>query len=308
MRAVFVVLPIFLLIGLGVTLKYKNYISIHTLKENNFILYWLAIPATLLRGILSADMDILADPWFIIAVWAPYLVTLLFVWFLGKRTEPPQRFAVLFLSAVRGNHFFAGIPIVGLAMGLEGEKAGTVILAFSLVFMQLLSIGGAQLALSEKFDKNSLKDTTLQLLKNPLFMTCFIGLFLVFCGLNQLPLWLSKTLGILSDMSTGLALIALGAGLQLENVLSKVFSVWKILAFKLLIHPVVTLCIFSLMGLSPLMIQAGTLLAAMPVAVNTAIIAQEMGMDQEYCGNSIAVSTLVSLISLPLWINVLGLA
>jgi predicted permease len=66
--------------------------------------------------------------------------------------------------------------------------------------------------------------------------------------------------------------------------------------------------IFTSLGLSREMVQAGVLLAAMPVGVNTAIIAQAMGMDSEYCSRGIAVSTLCSIVSLPLWIGLLGLA
>lgn len=307
MQAVWIVLPIFLLIALGCVLKRRHWLSSQTLKENSFILYWLAMPATLLRGILSADVGVLADPRFLAAVWLPYFVTLAAVWTLGRYGENPRRLAALTLCATRGNHFFAGLPIVGLAMGAPGIEAGTLVLALSLVVMQLLSIGGAQLALFEKLSWNSLKGTGIQLLKNPLFMTCLFGLLLVFCGLNRLPEWLEKTLDILANISTGLALLALGAGLHFEKILKALLPSWKIVFFKLVLHPIVTFLIFSAFGLSDTMIQAGTLLAAMPVAVNAAIIAQEMGMDAEGCANGIAVTTLCSMLSLPLWITLLGL-
>ena len=308
MQAVLIVLPIFLLIAMGWILRFKGLLSAQTLKENNFLLYWFAMPATLLRGILSADMGFVKDISFLAAIWLPYLVTLVVVWLAGRRGESTPRFAVLALSAVRGNHFFAGIPIIYLAMGISGVEAGTLILALSLVVMQLLSIGSGQLALFGSLSWNSLKATTNQLLKNPLFMTCLIGLLLVSSGLNRLPDWLSATLGILADISTGLALLALGAGLHLENILRMVKSVWKVLLFKLVVHPIISLAIFASFGLSEEMLQAGVLLAAMPVAVNTGIIAQEMGMDTDYCARGIAVTTLFSVISLPLWIKLLGLA
>ena len=307
MQAVLIVFPIFLLIGMGWVLKHKKLLSSQTLKENNFILYWFAMPAILIRGILSADMKALENPLFVAAVWLPYLATTIVVWLFGRRGESPHRFASLTLSATRGNHFFAGLPIVGLAMGSAGIEAGTVVLAFSLVFMQLLSIGSGQLALFGKLCWGTLRATGMQLLKNPLFMACLLGLLMVFTGLNHLPKWIAETLSILADISTGLALLALGAGLHLENILKMILSVWKIVLFKLIVHPIVTFLIFSSLGLSTPMIQAGTLLAAMPVAVNTAIIAQEMGMDNEYCAKGIAVTTLLSLLSLPLWINILGL-
>jgi predicted permease len=300
-------MPIFLLIGMGWVLKYKGFLTPQTLKENNFILYWFTMPAMLFLGILRADMNVLQNPLFLAAAWSPYLATLLLVW-AGRRQETPSRFAVLSLSATRGNHFFAGLPIVALAMGARGVEAATLILAFSLVVMQLFSIGSGQLALSGTLSRKSLKDTALQLLKNPLFITCLFALLLVFTGLTHLPEWSRETLDILADISTGLALLMLGAELHVENILKMMLSVWKIVLFKLVVHPIVTYFIFTGFGLSREMVQAGVLLAAMPVGVNTAIIAQAMDMDSEYCSRGIAVSTFCSIVSLPLWIGLLGLA
>ena len=307
MQSIFIIAPIFILIGLGWLLNYKGLFSSLTIKENNFVLYWFAMPATLLRGILNADMGILANPLFIAAVWSPYAISILIVWFLNRNSETPPRFATLVLSTVRGNHFFAGIPIIGLSMGKTGVEAGTLILAFSLVIMQLLSIGCGQLALLGKLSRDTLLATGKQLLKNPLFMTCLFGLFLVFVGLRNLPPWVRETLRILADVSTGMALLALGASIHLENIAQMLLSVQKIVWAKLVLHPVVTWSIFSAFGLPETMIQAGTLLAAMPVAVNTAIVAQEMGMDNQYCARGIAVTTLCSLVTFPFWIHFLGL-
>jgi predicted permease len=310
MNAMLVVLPIFLLIGMGWALKEKGLLSDQTLKENNFILYWFAMPATLLEGILGADITAFQDAAFFAAVWSPYLVTTLLVWLTARSGEPTDRFAVLTLSASRGNHFFAGIPVVRLAMGNSGAEAGTFILTFSLVVMQFLSIGSGQLAMSGSLSWKSLRETAAQLLKNPPFLACLAGLLLLLMGINQsrLPGWMNATLALLADISTGLALIALGAGLRLKNVMGMLRSVWKIVFFKLAVHPLVSWGIFLAFGLPREMLQAGVLLAAMPVAVNTGIFAQATGMDGEYSAQGIAVTTLVSMLSLPLWIRILGIA
>jgi predicted permease len=45
----------------------------------------------------------------------------------------------------------------------------------------------------------------------------------------------------------------------------------------------------------------------MPVAVNSLVVAQGMGMDDKYAGEVIAVTTIFSAISLPFWIRLLGI-
>jgi predicted permease len=308
MNAVLVVLPIFLLIGMGWGLKRKGLLSEQTIKENTFILYWFVMPATLLEGILRSDTASLQSIAFLAAVWSPYFITTLIVWLTARTHEPHRRFAVLTMSAARGNHFFAGIPVIRLAMGASGAEAGTVILAFSMVVMQLVSMGSGQLAMSGSLSWKSLRATAVQLLKNPLFMACLAGMAMIFLGLNHLPGWMNATLGLLADISTGLALLLLGAGLHLENAAKMLRSVWKIVLFKLAVHPLVSWGISLAFGLSAEMTQANVLLAAMPVALNTAIFARETGMDSEYSAQGIAVTTLVSMLSLPLWIKILGVA
>ena len=308
MQAIFTVTPVFILIGLGYVLQQKKRLSPQTLKENSFFLYWFAIPATLLNGILSADISAVRDASFFAAVWSPFVIMLVTVWMTSRRKEDHGRFAALMLCSIRGNNFYTGIPIISLAMGKRGVEAGTLILAFTLVAMQLLSIGGAQLALFGSFSWRTVKSTCLQLLKNPLFLSCILGLFLVATGLNSLPSWMKATLAVLSDVSTGLALIMLGAGICLQNIFKTVASVWRIVLFKLAVFPAVTYVIYTCLGLSPDMVQAGVLLAGMPVAVNTVIIAKEMGMDSGHCAMGIAVTVLLSLLTLPFMIHLLGLA
>ncbi|GHS87200.1 transporter [Synergistales bacterium] len=307
MNEILVVLPIFLLIALGLVLKRKKLLSDQTMKEDNFILYWIAMPANLLHGILGTDSNSLKDFTFVFATWLPYLIVIILVWLVGRYKETHERFSVLSLSAVRGNHFFAGIPVVALAMGQSGVERATLILAFSLVIMQLISIGSGQLAMFGSLSLKTVKATCAQLLKNPLFVSCFIGLFMVSLDINHLPKWLDATMTILANISTGLALIVLGAQLHLENIVKMVVSVWKIIFFKLLCMPIVTWIVYVSFGIEMEYIQAGVLLAAMPVGVNTSIIASEMKMDAEYCARGVAFTTLISILSLPIWIKVLGI-
>ena len=306
MRAILIVLPVFLVIGFGWILKQKNFLSHQTVLEDDNLLYNFVMPLILFRGILHARTDIPDAGAFALSVCLPYFVTTLLVWLLARWGESRERFAAITLSAARGNHFFAVLPVVQLALGDEGFEAGALILAFSLVCLQLLSMGSGELALAGRVSAGNLKRIVLRLFHNPLFMSCLLALLLTLMNLNTLPFWLDTTFERLANIGTGLALLTLGTKINLRGLPEALLTTWKLQLFKIVVHPVVTFLILTLFGLPPLFVQAGTLLAAMPEAVNTTIIAEKMGMDWKYCAMGTTVSVLLSMITLPLGIHLLG--
>ena len=76
---------------------------------------------------------------------------------------------------------------------------------------------------------------------------------------------------------------------------------------KLLVQPAVVWGLFLLWPVSPLMMKAVVLVSAMPVAVNSLVVAHGMGMDDSYAGEIITLSTILSVVTIPIWIRLLGL-
>lgn len=307
MNSVLMVLPLALVMALGVLFRCTGMLGEETVPRLNAILYWAALPALLFRSILKVGSGIFADPNLFWAVHVSFLVVPGIAWLMAMPfTRERKHLAVSVLVAIRSNNVFMGIPAVTIALGQEGLDALSLFLAVGLLGYNFISIVWAQVALAGSVSIRSLFTTFRQLLKNPLILACIFGVAGSSMGYSELPGWLDSTLKIVGDTGSGVALIALGASLRFSGMGRAFRAAWRESFFKLFIHPALVWVAFLIWPVAPVLRNTIILLSAMPAAINTFVIAQNMEMDPDFAAEIVALSTAFSIISLPLWIAVLG--
>lgn len=303
------IFSLLLVILLGWTLRRTGFLT-ETLATGLIrLLYYVGLPALLFRKISSVGMEAIADPNLFLAVHITLFVVPLLAWGLALLLrEKRSRLAVSVLLADRSNNVFMGIPVVTAVMGAEGAAGISLYLAVGLVAYYLFSMAWAQLALSGEFSPKSLGGTVRSLVKNPLVLACLLGISVSFLGLGELPAWLDLFLKNLGSMASGLALLALGATVHIDHPLDSLRSAWRDTLFRLFLHPAVMWAVFRFLPVDPTVERAVILATAMPSAVNNFVLARGMGMDYRYAGEVIAASTVLSAVSIPIWLHILGLA
>lgn len=307
MNSVLMVLPLVLVMALGVIFRRIGMLNEETVPRLNAILYWAALPALLFRSILKVGSGIFADPNFFWAVHVSFLIVPGIAWLLARPfTSDRKRIAVSVLVAIRSNNVFMGIPAITIVLGQEGLDALSLFLAVGLLGYHFISITWAQAALSGSVSISSLFSTFRRLLRNPLILACIFGVAGSSMGFSALPGWLDPALKIIGDTGSGVALIALGASLRFSGIGQALRSAWRESFFKLFIHPALVWVAFMIWPVAPLLRNTVIILSAMPSAINNFVIAQSMGMDSDFAADIVALSTVFSIISLPLWIALLG--
>lgn len=307
------VLPLMLIIITGNLLRLRGFYSEGDIKTLTKTLYWVILPPLLIRTTFISGREIFIQADLLIGLTLAYIITTaiaaagaVFLYHKGNS----GRIAVSAFSSIRANNIYLGFPVIILAMGETGLRNASIYIAVSTISFQVISIMSGEVALSGKLDFSGLREIFKRLIFNPLLISCTLGIALALTGLEALPLVFDESLKLMGGAATAIALLALGGTLDLSRVsaISKMIkTTWQDCLIKLLIHPLLMWGFLSAFSIPGPLLKATVMLSSMPSAVNCFIMAKEMKMDSEYAADLVASTTILSVISIPLWANLLGI-
>lgn len=232
-----------------------------------------------------------------------------FMYFLGKflsrllRLAPEKR-AVFETTFTFNNTMFIGLPINQIIFGHEGLPylftfyLVTIVLFWSLGVYTLSKASGLGGASGSEKNAFSLKK-----ILSPGLVGVLIGCLLAERKLH-LPSILETALTYLGDICVPLSLLVIGSNLarSFSRGIPKVtLDQVLIMAGKFVIHPLLILGAFSLAGVNGLPLKVFILTAALPCHAQTAIMAEYYDLESEYASNLVSLSTLISLVTIPVY-------
>ena len=282
-----------LLAAVGMYLSRKGFLSPQGTKDLGAILLRVIIPCVIIKSYitefsrerllelaLSAGLALIG---FILAMVISYLV-------FGKRRRL-ENFAASFCNAG-----FIGIP---LAQAIIGEE-GVFYIAASVALLNLFQWTYGVYIMADRKDAISAKTIA----KNPVVIAIVIGVVL-FVSQIPVPGIVTSTLGYIAGMNTPIAMILMGtylAKLPLKKLLDK--RAYGCVLFRLVIIPAVILLVFWVLPVSNADIAlAAFLAAATPVGANICVFAQQYDCDYEFSVVTVCLSTLLSVITVPLLVS-----
>ena len=115
-----------------------------------------------------------------------------------------------------------------------------------------------------------------------------------------LPPAVMRPIGMLSDSALPIMLLVMGMQLERAERPKHLMAVAIAVALSLVVGPIIGLGLSILLGLSGPARQAAILLAAMPAAVVTTVIALEFDLDPSFATSAVFISTMLSPFSLVL--------
>ena len=290
-------LPDFLLIALGAAIRRVRAFDPPFWRGLERFVYVVLFPALLFRALATATMS-LGDAWRLVVVGliftgAGMLLSALAKPLLGL---PHPTFAACFQCAFRFNTYIA----LAAASRLGGEAAVAAISLMIGVLVPVVNVAAVAMLAPRRG-----AGVWLAIARNPLVIACIAGLAWNAAAI-PMPGVVAKVLELLAGAALPLGLVAAGAGLEfLPGTLPLRAIVWWN-AVKLAALPTIALAAASLLGLSPLERQMAVLLAAVPTAPSSYILAMHMNGVGAPVALLISTGTLIAIVTLPLWLAVIG--
>jgi predicted permease len=235
----------------------------------------------------------------ILATGALYVFSFALAWVVSKAMRvPAAEEGVLQFAIVFGNVGFMGFPV---ALTLFGEESLFYVAIFNLIFNVLVfSVGIAMLTegRGKGFDP--------KLLLNPGIAASIVG-FALFLGSVEIPSPFIDSIELLGGVTTPLAMIIVGAMLATFPAREMVgnWRIWAASAILLLAVPAAYCYLLAPVFPDPYINGIMITMAAMPAAANTVIFAEQYGADSRLASQIVFVSTIGSLVTIPLIATVL---
>ena len=282
-------LTMFLLAAVGYLLFRRGKITPEGNKVLGNLLIHIALPCVIINSFIVERTTQRMIGLLVSALGAAVIlfVSILCARILFKK-DPIAHFAAAF-----SNPGFFGVPLILSSIGGDG----VFYIAAFIAFLNLLQWTYGVAVMTGK--KGSL--TFKSVIKAPFMIAIIVGLLLFFTGL-PLPSVITKALGCIKDLNTPLAMFTVGVYLAQTNI-GKMFvrkSLYAVSLVRLLVTPVIVLLLMCLVPDAWYDMKLALLLAAAcPVGSNVAVYAQLHGQDYPYAVETVIISTILSIVTIP---------
>lgn len=290
------ILPLLLLIAAGFTLQRRLGLEMRTLSRLNMYLF---VPCLALNALSKAKLsgtDLLRVVGFVMVLqFSLYLLGL--TW--GKLRRYPTSLRSAFCCSLMfynsGNY---GYPLIALLFG--GASPAVGLQAIVLATQNATTFSFGQMII--RGPSIGLRRAALEFLRMPFPYAVALGLFLQQTG-RVLPGPLDKAVELFADGLVPVALSTLGAQLALVRWSGRLRPVILAALLRLIGGPGLALGLLLLLRWDGLLAQQLLISSTVPTAVNTTILAIEFDNEPEFASQAVMVSTLLSALTVTVFIQ-----
>ncbi|MBU3179206.1 AEC family transporter [Clostridium estertheticum] len=297
------VLSIMIMIIIGYFLAYKKLIDEKAINLITTIVINISLPMMMLNTIVSNftkkmlidDSRGLIVPF--LTIGCCFIIAKLFSKIVKIKNSRRGLFVSMFFNS---NTIFMGLPV---NLALFGEKSVPYVLLYYIANTTFFWTLGVY-EITKDGNKKTLNFFSMGIIKkilSPPLIGFMVGILLVLLNI-KLPLFIMDTSKSLGSITTPLSMFFIGASIYLVDLKSVRFTldiVWVLIG-RFVISPILVILIAPIFHIPHLMESVFVIQSAMPVMANSAIIARAYNSDYDFASLMIAISTVGTLIVIPI--------
>lgn len=294
------IVPLFLIIAVGYTVKRLGWIGPEEVRRFNKVCFYTFMPVMLFYNIYTSDFSHAVRLPYALFVVGMALAMILLAFLITLAAEKtPERRGVMIQAAFRSNFVLLGLPIAAELLP-EGNLGVTALMVAIVVpIYNMMSV-----VVLEYFrgGKPRAGEVLLAVVKNPLILGSVAGLLVRALHIT-LPEVLVSFAGKMNSAATPLILLLLGASFETREIARYKKELLVCVGLRLVVFPGAILTLAAALGLRDIEFVTVLAMTAAPTAVNSFNMAQQLGGDSQLAGSAVVVSTAASFFTLFVWIT-----
>ena len=296
--------PIFLIITTGYLLFRTKIVDESVWSAIEHICFYLLFPFLIIRTLSRANLgsvpviDFMAV--IVVAILGMSALLILIQAFIWKRfPQSGPSFSSIFQGATRF-HGFVAIAVIGPLYGDDGVTLAALALAIMVPLLNVISV--VVLSVYGHSDtRPQVIAVAKKIVTNPLIIACIVGLLFNWLGLPDI---LYETIGIIGAGGLGLALLAVGAGMNFGQAAQHKMLLTVGVLTRLIGMPAIVIAMSWLVGLEGTARTVAIIAGAVPTAASAYVMARKMGGNAELMSSIVTFQVLVAFITLPMFIYI----
>ncbi len=289
---------LFILMGIGFFCGKKGFITDEFAKNLSWLVVNVATPAMILSAGMNDEGIIrgtsLAYGFMVALIVYAFLIALSFV-ILPLLRVPKGDKSVYRVMTIFSNIGFMGLPIISAAYGAEALLYGALF-QFPYNFL-MYTYGIAAVRGDNPFEGKG----TLKKILNPGIFSSLLAVVIYVSGI-AMPEFIKISAKHLSSLAAPLSMMVIGQSM-IHIRLKELFGDARLLVFsliKLIAVPILGVTLLRLFIHDEMLINVCYIMLATPIGSMTAMVAQQYGGNYELASKGVALSTLLSVVTIPL--------
>ena len=296
-------LPIFLLCILGKVLKTTKIINDEFTKTADRYVFRIALPALLFSDLTENNVGSAFDGKYVLFCFSVTIFSIAVLWGLTEKFMKNEEQKGAFIQgSYRSSAAILGLAFINNMYDSVGMAPLMIIGCvplyniFAVIILTLKGDNGGK--------KPNMKETFINVMKNPILLSILIALPFALLNLH-FPSFVNKAIGSVANTATPLALISIGASFEGKKALKKMKPTLLASFIKLILLAGLFLPLAVFFGYRNQELMALLVMLGSPTTVSSYIMSKNTGNDGILTSSIIVLTTLLSSLTLTLWIFVL---